>query len=189
MTKEELRGILFEEKTLYLGTDPKRRRRMRFQRHKRWRIWRALRDFRYAQYFNDLRVDREAGRLKRDAARFAFRFYDRKRNISGEKAGIEIGLGSRVGAGVDIWHGGVVINGTLGAGCVLHGNNVIGNKGNAGHNATPVLGDNADLGAGAIVIGGVELAENCVVGAGAVVVRSCDTPGAVLAGVPAKKIK
>lgn len=189
MTRNELRSCLAAEKALYLGTDKKRSRRMRFARHKRWCIWRALYAFRLAQYYNELRISDEAGVWKRREAKILFRYYDRKRNRSGAAAGIEIGLASKIGVCPDIWHGGVVINGTLGDRCVLHGNNVIGNKGKNGHDDTPVIGSGVDIGAGAILIGAIQIADGCTVGAGAVVTRSCETPDSVLVGVPAKPIE
>jgi serine O-acetyltransferase len=52
----------------------------------------------------------------------------------------------------------------------------------------PSIGNNVQLHAGCIVIGGITLGDNCIVGAGAVVVK--DVPaGAVVAGNPAKIIK
>lgn len=187
MTKNELKDCLKEERTLYLGTNRKRIMHMRLSRHKRYSIWRAVYYFRWAQYYCMLRSDAAVSAMKRRFAKLMFRYYDRKRNLSGAFAGIEIGLNSNVGKGVNIWHGGVVINGTLGENCILHGNNVIGNKG-TGSKQTPVIGSGADIGAGAILIGGIRIADGCVIGAGAVVTKSCETPGEILAGVPAKSI-
>ena len=188
MTKTELKACIAAEKEQYLGANKRKSRQMRYACHKRYCLWRALRDFRVAQYYNTVRLG-GGSRGKRIAARLLFRYYDRKRNRSVVVAGIEIALGSTVGVGADLWHGGIVINGTLGDHCILHGNNVIGNKGKSGHSETPVIGSCADIGAGATIIGGITLADRCTVGAGAVVIKSCEVPGAVLAGVPAKMIK
>lgn len=189
MTKEQLNRCLSEEKTLYLGADKKRARRMKRAGHKRYCIWRYLYYFRLSQYYNALRIEQKSGRLRRDAARILFRLVDRKRNRFGERAGVEIGLSSEIGICPDIWHSGVVINGKIGDHCILHGNNVIGNKGKKGHNDTPVIGSGVDIGAGAVLIGSIEIADECVVGAGAVVTKSCGQPGSVLVGVPAKIMK
>lgn len=189
MTKNELKTIISEEKTLYLGEGRKRRLKMRLSSHKRYCIWRAVACFRMAQYYNAVRTDPAASPVRRRFAKPAFRYYDRKRNRSGAFAGIEIGLGSELGRGINIWHGGVVINGKLGNGCILHGNNVIGNKGSGMKNKTPEVGAGADIGAGAIIIGDVKIAEQCIIGAGAVVTRSFEEPGCVLAGVPAKELE
>lgn len=188
-TKQELRGCLAAEKAQYLGTDKKKILQMRYTCHKRYCLWKALRDFRMAQYYNGRRISPESSRMERIAAKALFRYYDRKRNRSGAVAGVEIGLGSSVGEGLDLWHGSIVINGTLGDHCILHGNNVIGNKGKNGHTETPVIGSGADIGAGAILIGSIQIADDCKVGAGAVVTRSFVSPGSVLVGVPARAIE
>lgn len=93
------------------------------------------------------------------------------------------------GKGTRICHQNVVINGFVGENCTFHGNNVIGNKKTGQKHAVPKIGNNVDIGTGAIIIGDIVIADNCVIGAGAVVTKSFTTPGAVIAGVPAKEIK
>ena len=188
MTKEQLERLLAEEKKLYLGTRKNEAAAMRRTAHKRYVIWKYLYCFRMCRYYRSLRENGAADPLKRRLAKYAFRYYNKKRNRYGERAGVEIGLNSELGACPDIWHGGVIVNGTLGERCVLHGNNVIGNKGKNGGGGTPVVGSGVDIGAGAILIGDVRIADGCVIGAGAVVTRSFETPGAVLAGVPARPL-
>jgi serine O-acetyltransferase len=51
--------------------------------------------------------------------------------------------------------------------------------------APPVLGDRVRVGAGAIVLGPIEIGDDAVIGAGAVVVRDVP-PGKVVGGVPAR---
>ena len=134
---------------------------------------------------------------RRDHAKNAFaaklaaqkvKMIDRRRNLLGTKLGLEIPP-CRVEKGVRIAHPGVILNGYVGEGCIFHGNNVLGNKRTGAGEEIPRLGKNVDVGVGAIVIGGVEIAEGCIIGAGAVVTRSFTTPGTVIAGVPAKEIK
>ena len=108
-------------------------------------------------------------------------------NKLGLTAGIEIAVG-KVEAGVRIAHPNVILNGYVGEGCVFHGNNVLGNKRTGEKNAVPKLGKRVDVGVGAIIIGDVEIADDCVIGAGAVVTKSFKEPGTVIVGVPAKKI-
>ena len=101
---------------------------------------------------------------------FAY-YYRRKKNIIGAKLGILIYAGS-CGEGLHIWHyGSVIINGyaKIGKNCTLHGQNCIGNNGS--NNAAPVIGDNVDIGAGAVVN------------------KSCMEKNVVLAGVPAKIVE
>ena len=115
-------------------------------------------------------------------------FYARKKNKLGLKLGFYISPNS-LGRNVTIWHhGNIIINGDarLGEGCVLHGNNCIGNNGK--DLGVPIIGNNVEIGYGAVVIGNVRIASNVKIAAGAVVVKSCDTEGVTLAGVPAKVI-
>lgn len=116
-------------------------------------------------------------------------YYERKKNRLGEKLGIEIGPNC-FGKGLSIWHGGsIVVNPNVRAGeyCVLHGANCIGNKGAT--QGVPALGDNVDLGFGAVIIGNVSVASNTVIGANAVVNRSIVDEGCTYVGVPAKEIR
>ena len=115
-------------------------------------------------------------------------YYQRKKNLLGEKLGIEIGPNC-FGKGLSIWHGGsIVVNPDVRAGenCVLRGANCIGNNGT--DNKNPVLGDNVELGYGAVIIGDITIANHTIIGANAVVNRSIEEPG-IYAGVPARKIK
>ena len=116
-------------------------------------------------------------------------YYERKKNLLGEKLGIEIGPNC-FGKGLSIWHSGsIVVNPDVRAGenCVLRGSNCLGNNG--ADNRNPVLGDNVELGYGAVIIGGVTVASNTCIGANAVVNRSIDEEGCVYAGVPARRIR
>ena len=132
------------------------------------------------------RRDSSAG-LKRKIISQKIKLLDRKKNKLGLAVGIEIPVG-KAEAGIRIAHTGVILNGQVGEGCVFHGNNVLGNKRTGDSNSVPKLGKKVDVGVGAIIIGKVEIADNCVIGAGAVVTKSFLTPGAVIVGVPAKAI-
>ena len=111
----------------------------------------------------------------------------REKNRLGLKLGIE--TSNHIGSGIRIAHSNVILNGYIGDGCVFHGNNVVGNKRTGDKTGIPKIGKNVDVGVGAIIIGNIEIADNCVIGAGAVVTKSFPIPGTVLAGVPAKEIK
>ena len=115
-------------------------------------------------------------------------WYERKKNILGEKIGIEIEPNC-FGKGLTLFHGGnIVVNPLVRAGdnCALHGGNCIGNNGKTKH--TPRLGNNVDVGFQACIIGDVDIADDIKIGSGAVVVKSCKTVGATLVGIPAKEI-
>ena len=82
----------------------------------------------------------------------------------------------------------LLINGEVKVGecCrIMPGVKLVGD--NTPEDRTPVIGDHVTLGAGCIVIGGVELADGITVGAGAVVTKSFLEPGITIAGVPARK--
>ena len=116
-------------------------------------------------------------------------YYERKKNRLGNRLGIEIGPNC-FGKGLSIWHGGsIVVNPDVRAGenCVLRGANCIGNDGAA--NKNPVLGDNVELGYGAVIIGDITVASHTVIGAGAVVIRSIEEEGCTCVGVPARIVR
>lgn len=183
-----IKEIIEKEKVLYLGNDIKRAREMKKHHHKRYTIWRYLYFFRMCQYWRGKRSDKSAGMIVRRIAKHKARYYDKKRNIYSEKSGVEIGIDSEIGTGCDMWHSGVVINGKVGENCTFHGNNVVGMKPSGSRAGTPVLGDGVDLGVGSVVIGNVNVADNCIIGANAVVTKDFDIPGSVIVGIPGKTV-
>ena len=52
-----------------------------------------------------------------------------------------------------------------------------------------MLGNNVDIGYGAIVVGDVYIADDVRIGAGAVVTKSCYEKGVTLVGVPARILR
>lgn len=73
----------------------------------------------------------------------------------------------------------------IGDNAKIQTNVVIGGSFNKG---VPIIGNNVLIGAGASIIGGVNIGDDCIIGAGAVVLN--DVPnGMVVGGVPAKIIK
>ena len=115
-------------------------------------------------------------------------YYERRKNRLGMRLGIEIGPNC-FGKGLSIWHAGnIVVNedARIGEYCTLHGGNCIGNNGK--DPAVPEIGDNVDIGYGAVVIGGITIAEGCVIGANAVVTKSVTEKGSRIVGVPGRRI-
>ena len=113
-------------------------------------------------------------------------YYDRRRNVLGTRLGIEIGPNC-FGPGLTIFHGGsIIVNPAVRAGnnCRLHGGNCIGNNGKS--EAVPRIGNNVDIGYGAVLIGDIEVADNVVIGANAVVNKSVLIPGSVVVGNPGR---
>ena len=98
-----------------------------------------------------------------------------------------IGRGAEFGPGFVLIHSqGIVINGTVRGGqriCVEHQVTI-----GAERNATPVLGNDIFIGAGAKIIGAVEIGDGSLIGANAVVVD--DVPAfATVVGIPAKVVR
>ena len=118
------------------------------------------------------------------------RYYWRaKRNRLGAKLGFVIHPGN-FGHGLKIWHYGSIIvnpNARIGRGCQLHGNCCIGNAGGDSQ-ASPIIGNNVNMGQGAQILGNITIADDVKIGAGAVVVKSVTTPGVTVVGVPGRII-
>ena len=104
--------------------------------------------------------------------------------------GIEIHPGARIGAGVFIDHGmGVVIGETaeVGDDCLLYQGVTLGGTGKESGKRHPTLANNVVIGAGAKVLGAIEVGENTRVGAGSVVVRNVEANCTVV-GIPGRVI-
>lgn len=95
-----------------------------------------------------------------------------------------------IGWGTKIYHPyGIVINShaKIGQNATLRQHITIGNAGNGSGQASPKIGNRINIGAGAVLVGDIEIGQNVKVGAGAVVTKSFPDD-AVLVGVPAKNI-
>ena len=93
------------------------------------------------------------------------------------------------GKGLRIMHiGPILINGraVIGENCKFHINTALV-AGGTNHD-TPVLGNNVVVGFGAVVVGGVRIADNVAIGANAVVNKDVLETSVTVAGVPAKKV-
>ncbi|EXF25010.1 serine acetyltransferase [Nesterenkonia sp. AN1] len=102
--------------------------------------------------------------------------------------GIEIHPGAQIGRRFFIDHGmGVVIGETaeIGDDCMLYQGVTLGGRSLEQTKRHPTLRDGVVVGAGAKVIGPVEIGAGSAVGANAVVVKS-SPPNSILTGVPAK---
>ena len=102
--------------------------------------------------------------------------------------GADIPLMSRIGGGLLIPHpNGIVIHpdAVIGVNCLIHQQVTIGVK--RGNERPPILAGHVDIGAGAKIIGPIEIGHDSLVGANSVVVK--DVPAnTVVAGIPAKTI-
>ncbi|MHB9146633.1 MAG: serine O-acetyltransferase [Symbiobacteriia bacterium] len=102
--------------------------------------------------------------------------------------GIEIHPGARLGNGIFIDHGmGVVIGETaeVGDNCTLYQGVTLGGTGKERGKRHPTLGSNVMVATGAKVLGNISIGDNAKVGAGAVVVKSVPENCTVV-GVPGR---
>ena len=102
--------------------------------------------------------------------------------------GIYIGVNAEIGPALTIEHfSGIIIHADvkIGARVRLRQGVTIGNKSASTSNAVPILHDGVDVGAGAKILGPIDIGENAIIGANAVVL--CDVPaGQIAVGVPAR---
>ncbi len=104
--------------------------------------------------------------------------------------GIEIHPGARIGRSVFIDHGmGVVIGETakIGDNCLLYQGVTLGGTGKESGKRHPTLAENVVVGAGAKVLGAINIGTNTRIGAGSVVVRDVDANCTVV-GIPGRVI-
>ncbi|HDL18034.1 MAG TPA: serine O-acetyltransferase [Bacteroidetes bacterium] len=102
--------------------------------------------------------------------------------------GIEIHPGAQIGRRFFIDHGsGVVIGETaqIGDDVVIYQGAVLGGTSLEKVKRHPTIGNNVVIGAGAVLLGAITVADGAKIGANAVVLRSVP-PGATATGVPAK---
>lgn len=176
-TKEDLqRYIKTEKENLLSSRDKKGRTKINLTNDHLQKILKYMKYMRYEGYHrNNSGVFHKVFEM----------YYARKKNNLGNTLGFYMSSNS-FDEGLTIYHhGSVIVNGCakIGKNCKLHGNNCIGNKGN--DLSAPTIGDNVDIGFGAVIIGNVYIADNVKIGANAVVTKSCYKKGAVLVGVPA----
>lgn len=107
--------------------------------------------------------------------------------------GISISSNSSIGPGFYIGHfGGIVVHGTLGAGCSIGQGVTIGSRGAGRSDGYPVIGDRVYFGAGSMVIGAVRVGDDVIIGANTVVVGDvpdgCRVVGAATRVLPPRPI-
>lgn len=130
---------------------------------------------------------RIAHRLHRWGIPFLPRFLSQ---LSRWFTGIEIHPGAKIGKGVFIDHGmGVVIGETaiLGDYCLIYQGVTLGGTGKETGKRHPTLGSHVVVGAGAKVLGNIQIGDRARIGAGSIVLR--DVPaGCTAVGVPGRNI-
>src|SRR3984957_11894890 len=111
-------------------------------------------------------------------------------NIARFLTGVEIHPAAEIGKGVFIDHGmGVVIGETaeVGDGCTIYQGVTLGGTSLSHGKRHPTLGRNVTVGVNATVLGAIVLGDNAKVGGGSVVVKDVPANGTVV-GVPARVV-
>lgn len=99
--------------------------------------------------------------------------------------GISLPAQARIGKGLRIHHfGGIIVHSeaVIGEQCTIYHGVTLGDRG--GWGGAPCVGNHVVIGAGAKLLGHIEVGDNCLIGANAVV-RTSIPPGCVAVGVPA----
>lgn len=131
---------------------------------------------------------RLAHKLQQDEHYFSARLVSQ---ISRHFTGIEIHPGAKIGKGFFIDHGmGVVIGETteIGDNCTLYQGVTLGGTGKDVGKRHPTLGDNVMVGAGAKVLGPLEIGSNSKIAANAVVLHPVPENSTAV-GIPAKVVR
>lgn len=174
-----MKGKYAEESAFYSSKKGKQRLISWIVRTPKVRIGKLVKVCRACEYWK--------GRHSR-LGNILYRLCERRLYRLGASMNLEIYPGC-FAEGLRIYHYGVVVSNRakIGKNCTLHGNNCIGNNGT--DLAAPIIGNNVDIGFGAVIIGGVVIPDGTVIGANAVVCRSIEEDGHVVVGIPATIIK
>lgn len=179
--KEDLKRYLTYEKKLYFSNSIKDNIIGYLCHDVRIRIWKYVKYLRYTEYYYNMN--------KNIYRNIMYLIYRRKKNILGEKLGIEI-WENTFDIGLNIWHSAnIVVNGQsrVGKNCLIHGSTCIGKSNDL--SKSPIIGNNCDIGVGAKILGDINLANNIVIGSQSVVNKTFDTNNITIVGIPAKIIK
>ena len=102
--------------------------------------------------------------------------------------GIHLPRSCDIGPGLLIHHfGGIVLNPQtkIGENCTIRHNVTIGNR--KTNNDVPVIGNNVDIGVGAVILGDIIIEDNVSIGANAVVLKSVPK-NHIAVGIPSRNI-
>lgn len=124
----------------------------------------------------------------RKALSLAYRILERRVRV---RYGIELPYSAKVGNGVVIEHQNcIVIHGSarIGDRCVIRQGVTIGNKGRSDPYGAPVIGDDVDIGANAVIVGRITVGNGARIAAGAMVAKDVP-PGALAIGNPASIVE
>jgi len=126
--------------------------------------------------------------IRNRALRLPFSFaYKLLRLLSEILTGIELPCETKLGRRFRIEHfGGIIISGdaVFGDDCIVRNGVTVGLR-HTGERGAPVIGDRADIGAGAKILGAIRIGDDVAIGANAVVIA--DVPSnSIAVGIPAR---
>ncbi len=104
--------------------------------------------------------------------------------------GVDIHPGAKIGLGIFIDHGtGVVIGETavIGDGALIYHEVTLGGTGKEIGKRHPTLGNNVTIGAGAKVLGNIQIGHNTCIGAGSVIINSIPDD-CIVVGIPGRVV-
>ena len=104
--------------------------------------------------------------------------------------GIMLPYTVRVGRRVRLDHFGgmILVAQTIGDDVIIRQNTTFGISGLRDTTSRPVIGNRVEIGAGAVIVGGIHIGDEAIIGANSVVTK--DVPaGAIVGGVPARLLR
>lgn len=104
--------------------------------------------------------------------------------------GVTIGVSAKIGKRLVIEHSGAIVihgNAVIGDDCVIRQGVTIGNRRLNEPFAAPSLGHRVNVGAGAKILGAVQIGDDAEIGANAVVLQNVP-PNSIAVGIPARII-
>ncbi|MFD3191579.1 serine O-acetyltransferase [Sedimentitalea sp. HM32M-2] len=103
--------------------------------------------------------------------------------------GIMLPYTVRVGRRVRLDHFGgmILVAHTIGNDVTIRQNTTFGIARSSEDQARPIIGDHVDIGAGAVIVGAIEIGDGARIGANAVVVKDVP-PGLTVGGIPARPL-
>lgn len=149
-------------------------------------IWKFEKTLRFTEYYSNICDSNFLFKCWRLLLLLFYKYNFRKISI---KLGFSIPI-NVFGPGLSIAHRGTIVvnpNARIGANCRLHACVNIGTS--SGGKGAPHVGDNVYIGPGAILFGGINIANNVSIGANATVNRNCEKERCILAGTPAIVVK
>lgn len=179
-SKKDLIEYLKYEKKLYLEDSFEKRCRQYISKNYNMYLWKYVKELRKTEYYFNCTKG-----IKRV---IMYTIHRRIKAKLGLKLGIQMYI-NNFDKGLKIAHPfSIIINkkAKIGSNCTIRGNVCIGNDGFDNENI-PVIGNNVNIGWGAIIYGKISIGDNCIIGANSTVNKSFEN-NSIIVGSPARTI-